>query len=343
MSLERVNEEENRIVPEGRRVLSYAEAVRETLLQSMERDPSVFIMGQGVNDPTGMLDLTTGLWKKFGTARSFDTPLAETGMSGIAVGAAMSGMRPVYFHNRPDFLMLAMDQIVNHASKYCYMSAGQYPIPLIIWAVTGKGWGSAAQHSQALHGLFMHVPGLKIVMPTTPYDAKGLLASALEDHNPVLVLDHRSIHAQKGFVPEELYTIPFGKGVVRREGTDITLLGISAMAEECLTAVRRLEEKGISAEVLDLRTLKPFDLDLILRSVRKTRKLLIADTGWKCGGVAAEIGAQVYEQAFDCLEAPICRVALPDLPTPAGYSLEEAYYKDAGDICEAAERLCAGR
>lgn len=324
---------------EGVRKLSYAEAIREALSQAMDLDSSVYLMGQGINDKVGMFGATTDIYKKFGEERVFDTPLAETGLTGIAVGAAMGGMRPVYCHNRPDFLMLSMDQIVNHASKYNYMSGGNCPIPLVLWAVTGQGWGSAAQHSQALQGLFMHIPGLKVVMPTTPYDAKGLMLQAIADNNPVLFLDHRQIYNQKGNVPEKMYKIPFGKGVIRRTGKDVTILGISSMLPEALKAAENLEMDGILAEVIDLRTIKPFDIDIVIKSVRKTGYLVIADTGWRTGGVSAEIATTVYERIFRNLKAPIERVALPDLPTPAAYTLEAAYYNTQKDIIAAVNRI----
>lgn len=324
---------------ENNRKLSYADALKEAFTQAMALDQSVFLMGQGINDQTGMFGATTDLYKQFGEERVFDTPLAETGLTGIAVGAAMGGLRPIYCHNRPDFLMLSMDQIVNHASKYNYMSGGECPVPLVIWAVTGQGWGSAAQHSQALHGLFMHVPGLKIVMPTTPYDAKGLMLQAIADNNPVLFLDHRKIYNQKGNVPQEMYKIPFGKGVIRRYGKDVTIIGISSMLPEALKAAEKLFSENIDAEVIDLRTIKPFDIDIIVESVQKTRRLLIADTGWKTGGVTAEIAASVYEKAFHLLDSPIERVALPDLPTPAAYTLEDAYYKSEHDIIKVVKNM----
>ena len=305
----------------------------------MTLDKNVYIMGQGINDKIGMFGATTDIYKQFGEDRVFDTPLAETGLTGMAVGAALNGLRPIYCHNRPDFLMLAMDQIVNHASKYNYMSGGQCPIPLVIWAVTGQGWGSAAQHSQALQGLFMHIPGLKIIMPTTPYDAKGLMLQAIADNNPTLFLDHRKVYYQRGNVPEEIYRIPFGKGVVRRIGTEVTILGISAMALEAIKAAEKLEKMGISAEIIDLRTIKPFDINIILESVKKTGYLIIADTGWRTGGIAAEIAASVYESAFNVLKAPIERVTLPDLPTPAAYTLEDAYYATQEDIIKAVHRV----
>lgn len=316
------------------RYLAYAEAIREALYQSLTLDQNVIVMGQGINDKVGMFDATTGLSQSFGEERVFDTPIAETAMTGIAVGAAMAGLRPVYCHNRPDFLMLAMDQIVNHASKYNYMSGGQCTVPMVIWAVTGQGWGSAAQHSQALHGLFMHIPGLKVIMPTTPYDAKGLFISAIADNNPVLILDHRRIYNQEGNVPEEMYKIPIGKGTVRKEGKDITIVAVSSMVIESLKAAEQLEKEGISAEVLDLRSIKPLDEAMILNSVRKTGRLVVTDTGWKTCGTASEIMALASEKAFPFLKQSVRRVTLPDIPTPASYTLENAYYKCSNDIIQ---------
>ncbi|MFZ3047306.1 MAG: transketolase C-terminal domain-containing protein, partial [Desulfatirhabdiaceae bacterium] len=319
---------------EGRRI-SYHEAVREGLRQAMMLDTSVFVMGQGVDDPSGMFGVTQGLQDEFGRTRVFDTPLSETALTGIAVGAAIGGMRPVYLHNRPDFLMLAMDQLVNHASKWHFMFGGAVRVPLLLWACIGRGWGSAAQHSQALQGLFFHVPGLKLIMPSTCFDAKGLMVSAIKDNNPVLILDHRYNFKHRGIVPEQLYMVPIGKGIVRRTGVDVTVLGISHLATEALYAAEELSLEGIDVEVIDPRTLRPLDETVILESVFKTRRLVIADTGWRTGGVTAEIAAMVYEHAFGKLKAPIARVTCPDLPTPAGYSLENAYYVGKSEIKDA--------
>ncbi len=339
-----VKEEDKRVYEYGDsqgkgRKIGYIESINETLRQAMLRDKRVFLMGQGINDAVGMFGMTNGLMEEFGEDRAFDTPIAETGLAGIAVGAAMSGRHPIYFHNRPDFLMLAMDQLVNHASKYAYMSAGQYSVPLLICAVTGKGWGSAAQHSQALQGLFMHIPGLKIMMPTTPYDVKGLLGSAIEEQNPVMFLDHRRIHNQEGAVLEELYKIPFGKGVIRKSGKDVTIVGISSMLIEVLDAASQLEKEGISAEVIDLRTIKPWDIDLVTKSVCKTGRLLVADTGWGCCGVASEIAVVIYENCFKSLKATVERVVLPDVPTPAAYNLENVFYQNSEDIYKRVKKI----
>lgn len=309
----------------GRRI-TYSEAIREGVRQAIVLDDRVFVMGQGVDDPSGMFGATRDLQKEFGPKRVFDTPLAETALTGVAVGAALGGMRPVYFHNRPDFLLLAMDQLVNHASKWHFMFGGAVNVSLVVWACIGRGWGSAAQHSQALQGLFFHVPGLKLIMPSTCFDAKGLMLSAIKDNNPVLILDHRFNFKQNGIVPEEMYTVPIGRGIVRRRGKNVTVVAISHLVADAFYAAQELAEQGIDVELIDPRTLRPLDETLILDSVSKTGRLVIADTGWKTGGVTAEIAAIVAEKAFSFLKAPIERVASPDVPTPAGYTLEEAFY-----------------
>jgi len=324
---------------DGARKISYAEAIREALELALSLDEGVFIMGQGVNDHGGMFCATQDLHKKYGADRVFDSPISENALMGVAIGSALTGMRPVYCHNRPDFLLMAMDQIVNHASKWSYMFGGKIKVPMVIWTVIGRGWGSAAQHSQALQGLFMHVPGLKLAMPSRPYDAKGLLLAAVADNNPVLIMEHRWCFKQMGHVPEGLYSIPFGQGVIRRPGRDITIVAISYMAIEALKAADDLQARGIDAEVIDLRTLKPLDEEIILNSIKKTGRLIIADVGWKTGGVSAEIAAVVAEKGFNFLKAPIGRVSCPDVPTPASYVLEQAFYRDAGDIVNCARKM----
>ena len=317
------------------RYITYPEAIREGVRQALIIDPKVFVMGQGVDDPSGMFGTTQGLHKEFGRERIFDTPLAENALTGIAAGAALGGMRPIYFHNRPDFLLLAMDQLVNHASKWHYMFGGAVHVPVVIFACIGRGWGSAAQYSQALQGLFMHIPGLKLIMPSTCFDAKGLMLSAVKDNNPVIILEHRYNFMQKGIVPEEMYTVPIGKGVIRKLGKDITVVAVSHLVTDAYFAAQELTEEGIDVEVIDPRTLRPIDEELILDSVSKTGRLVIADTGWKTGGVTAEIAAMVVEKAFNSLKAPISRVACPDLPTPAGYTLEDAFYIGKPEIKQA--------
>lgn len=321
------------------RKLSYSVTLHETFDQLLAYDDRIFIMGQGVDDPFGMFGATLNLHKKYGSQRVFDTPLSEESLTGIAIGAGLGGMRPIYMHNRPDFLLLAMNQIVNHASKWSYMFGGNINVPVVIWACIGRGWGSGAQHSQALQGLFMHVPGLKLVMPSTPYDVKGLLVSSVYDNNPVIILEHRWLLKHTGYVPEELYKIPFGKGIIRKEGKDITIAGVSYMVIETLRAAEELQKDGISVEVIDLRTLKPLDEDIILKSIKKTGKLIIVDTGWKTGGVTAEIAATISEKGFDYLKKPVKRIASPDVPTPAGYTLEAKFYPGVNDIIDAIKGL----
>jgi pyruvate/2-oxoglutarate/acetoin dehydrogenase E1 component len=317
------------------RRISYPEAVREGLKQSLALDSSVFVMGQGVDDPGGMFGTTKDLHKEFGKDRVFDTPLAETALTGIAVGAALGKMRPVYFHNRPDFLTLSMDQILNHASKWYYMFGGAACVPLVLWACTGRGWGSAAQHSQALQGLFLHVPGLKLIMPSTCFDAKGLMISAIKDNNPVLILDHRYNFKQIGIVPEEMYYVPIGKGIIRKPGKDITVVAISHLVVDAFLVSEELMGINVDVELIDPRTLKPLDEEIILQSVSKTGRLVIVDCGWTTGGVTSEISAIIAEKAFRYLKAPIKRVACPDVPTPAACTLEEAFYIKKEQIREA--------
>lgn len=327
------------ISPGEGRILSYTGAVREALDQALECDPRVYVMGQGVDDPGGMFGATLNLHKKYGSKRVFDTPLSENGLMGIAAGSALAGMRPVYCHNRPDFLLLAMDQIVNHAAKWSYIFAGIENVPMVVWAVTGRGWGSAAQHSQALQGLFNHVPGLKVLMPTTPGDAKGLMLAAIADNNPVLILEHRWLFNQRGPVPEEMYTTPLGSGMVRRAGRDVTIIAISQMVAEAIKAAEELAVMGIEAEVIDPRTIKPLDESIIMASIQRTGRLIIADTGWTTGGVSADIAARAAERGFGCLRAPIKRVACPDVPTPAANVLEKAFYPESPDIVKAVREV----
>lgn len=316
------------VPPKGGRALSYVEALNEALELAMTMDPRVFVLGQGVDDPLASFGVTRGLLEKFGAARVFDTPLSEEAMTGISIGAAMSGMRPILFHNRSDFLLLTFNQLVTHAAKFHYMDCGKTNVPLVVWSAIGRGWGSGSQHSQAIQGMLIGVPGLKIVMPSTPYDAKGLMLSAIADNNPVLIFEHRWLMRQSGSVPEGFYTVPFGKGIYRRRGTDLTVVGCSHALDIATTAVDELAKTGISADVIDLRTIKPLDSAIILESLQKTGRCLIVDTGSQMGGICAEIGCLVAERGFDFLKAPVRRLGLPDVPAPAGFSLEQHFYPD---------------
>ena len=339
LQVEREEPEFDESVGQDVRKLSYGEALHEALDQALERDPSVYAMGQGVNDPGGMFGTTADLYKKYGTERVFDVPLAEEATVGMAIGSAMAGMRPVSIYNRPDFLLMAMDQIANHAAKWSYMFAGQVPIPLVIRACIGRGWGSAAQHSQALQSLFVHVPGLKVVMPSTAYDAKGLFITSVVDNNPVIFIEQRWLYKHKGYVPQHVYSIPFGQGVVRKEGKDVTIVAVSHMVIESLRAAEELEKKGISAEIIDPRTLNPLDEGIILKSVKKTGKLIVADLSWKNCGFSAEVLARVAEKGFHLLKKAPARVAFPDIPTPSSYVLEDEFYPGVEDIIKAVEAM----
>ncbi len=292
--------------------------------------------------PKGTFGTTVGAFKAFGGGRVFDIPLAENGLTGVAIGAALEGMRPVLVHARNDFLLLTMDQLVNHAAKWRYMSGGKLAVPLTVRAIIGRGWGQAAQHSQSLHALFMHIPGLKVVMPSSPYDAKGLLIAAIEDESPVIVLEHRWLYDQIGPVPEVPYRVPIGEAAVVREGSDVTIVAISHMVIESRKAAGILQTEGIEAEILDIRSLAPLDRRAVLASVRKTGRLVVADHAWSTCGAAAEIVALVAEQALESLKAPARRITLPETPTPCAAPLEKLYYPDAAQVAAAARELVFG-
>lgn len=324
---------------QGLRGLSYRDAIREAQRQLLATDPSVFLIGEGIDDPGGVFGSTSGLHKEF-PGRVMDMPIAENGLTGIAAGAAMAGMRPVFIHMRVDFLPMCMDMIVNHAAKWRYMTGGRIGVPLVIRSITGRGWGSAAQHSQALHAMFAHVPGLKIIMPASPYDAKGLLIAASEDGDPVLCFEHRWLYDFTGYVPSEKYSVPLGKGVIRREGRSVTIVALSLMVYEAVKAARELSAEGIEAEIVDPRTIKPLDEEIILSSVKKTGRLIVADTGSRTGSFASHIASLAAEKAWSDLKAPVRLVCMPDVPVPASSALENAYYRGKAEICAAARELC---
>jgi pyruvate/2-oxoglutarate/acetoin dehydrogenase E1 component len=316
------------------RVLSYAEAIREALDQEMERDANVITFGLDVDDPKAFQGTTRGLLQKYGPERVFGTPLSEDAMTGVAIGMALAGLRPVHNHIRMDFMMLAMNQLINIAAKAHYMYGGQVHIPIVVRSMIGKSWGQGAQHSQGLYPFFMNVPGLKVVMPTTPYDAKGCLIQAIRDENPVIYIDHRLLHFQKGPVPENLYAVAPGKARVTVSGEDVTLVGISYMHLECMRAQRYLADRGIRAEVIDPIWLSPLDTDTIVASVRKTGRLIIVDNGWTMCGAGAEIVATVKEK----LDAPFAvrRLGFAPVTCPPTPTLENLFYPNARTIASAA-------
>ncbi len=319
-------------VSNEKRMLKYHEAIREATDICMQRDPSVFLIGEGVPDPKGIFGTTLGLQKKYGERRVLDMPLSENGMTGVCIGAAITGMRPILTHQRVDFSLLSFDQIINNAAKWHYMFGGKMKVPLVIRIIIGQGWGQGAQHSQNLQALFTHIPGLKVVMPTTAYDAKGLLISSIEDDNPVIFIEHRWLHNMTDYVPEGHYVVPLGKAKLIRTGKDITLVATSYMTIEAMKAADYLHQQGIDAELIDVRTLKPLDDDLIIESVRKTGKLLVLDSGHYTNGFAGEVIARVSEKAFGALKTAPHRITLPDVPTPTSRGLTKYYYPHYADI-----------
>lgn len=327
----------------NQRSLSYVDAIREATDQEMARDPSVLIFGLDVDDPKAIQGTTRGLLEKYGSDRVFGTPLSEDAMTGVAIGLALGGLRPIHVHIRMDFLMLAMNQLVNIAAKSRYMYGGQVQIPIVVRSMIGKSWGQGAQHSQGLYSFFMHVPGLKVVAPTTPYDAKGCLVHAIRDNDPVIYVEHRILHFQKGPVPEPLYTVAPGKARVTAPGSDVTLVGVSHMQVECLRARRYLEEVGISAEVIDPIWLQPLDIETIAASARKTGRLCVVDNGWTSCGAGAEIVAAALEQVQGVRPVQVKRMGFAPVTCPPAPTLEAPYYPNGRTIAAGVRDLVAGK
>lgn len=321
------------------RVLSYREAINEALTQEMARDASVFVYGIGVPDHKGIFGSTSGLAEKFGPERCFDTPLCEDTMTGFGLGAAINGMRPVHVHMRADFLLLAMNQLANMVSSYTYGTGGELKVPLVIRAVIGRGWGQGFQHSKSMHSVFAHIPGLKVVLPTTPKDAKGLLISAIRDDNPVICMEHRLLYDVSGEVPEEPYTIPLAAANILREGRDVTVVAVSWMSVEALKAAEVLQKTGVSLEVIDPRTIAPLDKGLIAESVRKTGRCIVADNDWVQCGFSAEVAATVSELCFTDLKSPVARLGFAPTPCPCTRPLENCFYPNAVDIIRTIEKM----
>ncbi|MBD3264789.1 MAG: alpha-ketoacid dehydrogenase subunit beta [Candidatus Omnitrophica bacterium] len=317
------------------RRINYRDSLREAMYQAMKRDPHVFVMGCGSTSPKGIFGTLKGLDKKFGKLRVIETPIAENGMTGIAIGSSLMGMRPVLVHQRIDFILLSLDQIINHAAKWFYMFGGSSPVPITIRSIIGKGWGQGAQHSQNLQAIFAHIPGLKVVMPSNPYDAKGLFISSIEDENPVIFIEHRRLYNKTAHVPPKYYRVSLGKGKISRKGTEVSIVAVSLMVDEALKAARILKKNyKIDAEVIDLRSLRPLDREIIFDSLKKTGRLLVADTGFKPFGVGAEICALGAEHCLNFLKAPPKRVGLPESPTPTSIALEKVYYPNCYDIVQ---------
>ena len=322
------------------RELTLAQAVREALAEEMRRDSRVFILGEDIAEAGHPFKVLTGLVEEFGPERVLDTPISEAGFTGVAVGAAMTGLRPVVDIMFGDFVTLIMDQIVNQAAKVHYMSGGKWRVPMVLRTTLGATRRSAAQHSQSLHAWFCHIPGLKVVLPSTPYDAKGLLKTAIRDENPVAFFEDKMMYRLKGPVPEEEYTIPLGAADIKREGTDITIVATSSMVQVALGAAKLLEEAAISAEVVDPRTLWPLDEKTLINSARKTSRVIVMDEGYGRYGVAAEIASVISEGAFFDLEAPVKRLGAMHVPIPFSPPLEDATVPTEQSVFEAARAMC---
>ncbi len=321
---------------------TYTQAINEALDICLERDKSVFIIGEGVPDPKAIFGAIANLRKKYGPDRIMDMPVSENGLTGICIGTAISGMRPILTHQRIDFSLLALDQVINNAAKWHYMFNGQQKVPLVIKMTVGMGWGQGPQHSQNLQALYAQIPGLKVVMPTTPYDAKGLMIASIEDNNPVMYIDHRWLHDTFGPVPDGYYSVPIGKAKVIKKGTDITIAATSYMTLEALKATYLLKKLGISPEIIDIRTLKPLDENTIFNSVTKTKRLLVADLGCREFGAAAEIIARVAENERIKLLSSPQRITSPDLPTPSTPALTQYYYPRSVDIARKVVKMLTG-
>jgi len=324
---------------EGRNI-SFAEAIREGLDQAMQNDDRVIVIGEGVPDPKAIFNTTAGLSQKYGNNRVFDMPLAENGLTGICIGAALSGMRPVMVHQRIDFALLAMDQLVNNAAKWHYMFDGKASVPLVVRMIVGRGWGQGPQHSQSLQAMFAQVSGLKVIMPMSAHDAKGMLISAIEDDGPVILIEHRWLHHVKDKVPENYYRVPLDKAKVLHEGNAVTVAAFSYMALEALVAAKALKSvMGIDIEVIDMRSVRPLDIVAVIKSLRKTGRLIVADTASRTGSIAGELIAQVVETEYHTLKAPPVRIASPDYPTPTSHFMAEGYYPAPQTIADAAFKI----
>ena len=323
------------------REITYSQAIREALTEEMERNPNIVLLGEDIGVYGGVFKVTEGLLDRFGPERVRETPISEAGLIGAAVGLAMTGKHPMAELMFMDFVWVASDQIFNQAAKMRYMSGGRVKMPLVIRTQQGGGRGNAAQHSQSLETIFTHIPGLKVVIPATPYDAKGLLKSAFREENPIVFIEHKLLYATKGPVPEEEYLIPLGQADIKRPGADVTLVSLSRTVLHALAAAETAARNGISVEVIDLRGTVPLDIDAVVNSVRKTGRLVVAHESHRRLGIGAEITALVQELAFDYLDAPIERVGAMDIPIPYSQPLEEVALPDPGHIVEAIKRTVA--
>lgn len=319
--------------------MNFSEAINNALIEAMNIDKKVICYGLGVDDPKRIFGTTNNLKEYFGNNRVFDMPTSENAMTGVAIGAGLGGYRPVMVHQRLDFFLLAMDQLVNSAAKWHYMFGGKSNVPLVIRLIIGRGWGQGPTHSQSLHAWFAHIPGLKVVMPSTAADAKGLLLSSIFDGNPILFLEHRWLHNLEGDVPEGDYRVPLGKANLLRQGDDVTIVSNSYMTMEAIHAIDHIKSQGISCDLVDLRTIRPLDWDAIETSVRKTGRLLVLDIGNNFGSVAGEIIAGISERLFEFLKSAPVRICLPDNATPTSFALTKDFYPGSEHIIAAVSKL----
>jgi len=326
------------VLVESREIM-YREALNEALVEEMDRDNKVFIMGEGIAERGGSYKVTVGLLEKFGAERVFDTPISENGFTGAGVGAALTGMRPVVEILFVDFSMLILDQIINQAAKFRFMSGNTARVPLVVRTQGGVGNGLAAQHSQSLEAVFYHIPGLRLVMPSTPYDAKGLLKAAIRCDDPVIFIEHKLLYMNKGEVPDEEYIIPLGEADIKKEGTDLTIVAWSGMIPKVMEATEILSKEGISVEVVDPRTLVPLDKETIIKSVKKTEHVLIVQEAVRRGGVGSDISSIIQEEAFDYLDAPVTILGGLNTPCPFNLNLEKVIIPQVDDIVTAAKEV----
>ena len=319
--------------------MKFREAIHDATLLAMDRDRSVILTGVGITDPKAVWNTVLGALEKYGPDRVIEGPLSEDLITGFSIAAATLGLKPILIHHRMDFVMLTFNQLFNHAAKWPAMFGFQQSVPLIVRAPVGRGWGNGPQHTQSMHALFAHVPGMKAVVPSNPRDAKGLLLAALEDGGPVMYIEHRWLYEDEGEVPSGYYTVPIGKAQVLRQGTDVTLAAIGTMVGESLKAAKALESTGLSVEVIDVRTLRPLDSQTILESVGKTGRLVVADSDWGSCGISSEIISRIAEQGFDLLKEPPVRVVWPESCVPSSQAIEAKFYPGAKEIQEAVVRV----
>ncbi len=314
------------------RQITYAQAIAEALVQGMEQDPNVFVFGLGVDDYKGIFGTTRAAFEKFGKDRVFDTPASEGALTGVAIGAALNGKRPVLVHARNDFMFLALDQMINNAAKWKYTYNGKSSVPFVTRGIIGKGWGQGPTHSQSIQSVFAHFPGIVVAMPSNAYDVKGVILQSLKADCPVVILEHRSLYDIKADVPEGIFTVPFGKAKVVRQGSDATIVASSVMVFEALKAAEVLSRDGVSIEVVDPVTIQPLDEQAIIASVKKTGRLICADTSWLRCGFSAEVAAVVAENIPQYLKAPVKRIGFPDCPSPVSKTLEDVFFPSYRDL-----------